>query len=51
MAKREIPMETENSFGRSEWSAAFADLGTFVPFILAYLAVPGVNPAGVFFAF
>lgn len=43
--------EIENSFGKSEWNAAFADLGTFIAFILAFLAVPGVNPAGIFFAF
>ena len=51
MAKREETPEIENTFGKSEWNAAFADLGTFIAFILAYLSVPGVNPAGIFFAF
>lgn len=38
-------------FDRAEWSAAFADLGSFVPFVVAYVSVLKMDPAGILLAF
>jgi MFS superfamily sulfate permease-like transporter len=38
-------------FDRGEWSGAFGDLGTLVPFLLAYITIVGVQPAGMLLAF
>jgi MFS superfamily sulfate permease-like transporter len=38
-------------FAPSEWSGAFGDLGTLVPFLLAYIAVLKIEPAGILLTF
>jgi hypothetical protein len=38
-------------FDRREWAGAFGDLGTLVPFLLAYVTIVGVQPAGMLLAF
>jgi hypothetical protein len=38
-------------FDRHEWAGAFGDLGTLVPFLLAYITIVGVQPAGMLLAF
>lgn len=38
-------------FDRSEWAGAFGDLGTLVPFLLAYVTIVGIAPAGMLLAF
>ena len=38
-------------FDRREWSGAFGDLGTLVPFMLAYVTIVGVQPAGMLLGF
>lgn len=38
-------------FDRSEWAGAFGDLGTLVPFLLAYVTIVGIQPAGMLLAF
>jgi MFS superfamily molybdate transporter len=38
-------------FDRSEFAGAFGDLGTLVPFLLAYVTIVGVQPAGMLLAF
>jgi hypothetical protein len=38
-------------FGRGEWAGAFGDLGTLVPFLLAYITLVGIEPAGMLLAF
>src|SRR5690349_16396493 len=40
-----------NRYDRMEIAGAFGDLGTLVPFIVAYLAVLKMDPFGVLFAF
>ena len=40
-----------NRYDRMEVAGAFGDLGTLVPFIVAYLAVLKMEPFGVLFAF
>jgi MFS superfamily sulfate permease-like transporter len=34
-----------------EWAGAFGDLGTLIPFIVAYLSVMGLDPLGVLLGF
>ena len=38
-------------FDRMEWAGAFGDLGTLIPFVVAYIAVVKVDPFGVLFSF
>src|SRR5580700_5296843 len=38
-------------FDRMEWAGAFGDLGTLIPFVVAYIAVVKVDPFGILFAF
>ena len=40
-----------NRFDRLEWAGAFGDLGTLIPFVVAYISVVGMDPFGVLFAF
>jgi MFS superfamily sulfate permease-like transporter len=40
-----------NRFDRMEWAGAFGDLGTLIPFVVAYVAVMKIDPFGVLFAF
>lgn len=34
-----------------EWAGAFGDLGTLIPFVVAYISVLGLDPYGILFAF
>ena len=38
-------------FDRVEWAAAFADLGVFVPYVVAYVGVLKMDPVGILLAF
>ncbi len=38
-------------FDRMEWAGAFGDLGTLIPFVIAYLTVVRVDPVGMLYAF
>jgi MFS superfamily sulfate permease-like transporter len=40
-----------NRYDRAEWAGAFGDLGTLLPFVLAYIAVLKVDPLGMLLAF
>lgn len=40
-----------NRFDRMEWAGAFGDLGTLIPFVVAYVAVVKVDPFGLLFSF
>ena len=42
---------SSNRFDRMEVAGAFGDLGTLIPFVVAYLAVLKMDPFGVLFAF
>ena len=42
---------TRNRFDRMEWAGAFGDLGTLIPFVMAYLSMLGLDPFGVLFSF
>lgn len=40
-----------NRYDRLEWAGAFGDLGTLIPFVVAYIGVLGLDPRGMLFAF
>lgn len=40
-----------NRFDRMEWAGAFGDLGTLIPFLVAYITLLKMDPFGVLFAF
>jgi predicted benzoate:H+ symporter BenE len=40
-----------NRFGRMEWAGAFGDLGTLIPFVVAYISLLKVDPFGMILAF
>jgi MFS superfamily sulfate permease-like transporter len=40
-----------NRYDRAEWAGAFGDLGTLLPFVLAYIAVVNVDPLGLLLGF
>lgn len=39
------------SFNRMEWAGAFGDLGTLIPFVVAYVTLLRVEPGGVLISF
>jgi MFS superfamily sulfate permease-like transporter len=45
------PQPLRNRFDRMEWAGAFGDLGTLIPFVLAYVSVMGLDPLGVLLGF
>jgi MFS superfamily sulfate permease-like transporter len=46
-----IANPVQNRFSRMEVAGAFGDLGTLVPFVVAYISVLKMDPLGVLFAF
>lgn len=38
-------------FDRLEWAGAFGDLGTLIPFAVAYVSLMGIAPTGLFVSF
>jgi hypothetical protein len=46
-----ININARNRFDRMEWAGAFGDLGTLIPFVVAYIAVLKVDPFGILFSF
>ena len=49
--EKAVPVATGNRFDRMEAAGAFGDLGTLVPFVVAYLAVLKMDASSVLFAF
>jgi Molybdate transporter of MFS superfamily len=47
----ESAVSGRNRFDRMEWAGAFGDLGTLIPFIVAYIAVLKIEPFGILFSF
>jgi hypothetical protein len=43
-------LKSPNRFDRMEWAGAFGDLGTLIPFVVAYIAVVKMDPFGVLFS-
>jgi MFS superfamily sulfate permease-like transporter len=46
-----LTVPARNRFDRMEWAGAFGDLGTLIPFVVAYIAVLKMDPFGVLFSF
>jgi hypothetical protein len=40
-----------NRFDRMEWAGAFGDLGTLIPFVVAYVSLLKMDPTAILFAF
>jgi hypothetical protein len=51
MAEDTIATPVSNRFDRMELAGAFGDLGTLIPFIVAYVGVVKMEPFGILFAF
>ena len=45
------PAASANRYDRMEWAGAFGDLGTLIPFVVAYIGMVGMEPFGILFAF
>lgn len=45
------PAPLKNRFDLPEWSGAFGDLGTLIPFLAAYISVLHMNPNGILLMF
>jgi predicted benzoate:H+ symporter BenE len=43
--------KTKNLYSRMEWAGAFGDLGTLIPFAVAYITIVHVDPLGLLFMF
>lgn len=39
-----------NRFNRMEWAGAFGDIGTLIPFTIAYITLVGIDPLGILLA-
>jgi predicted benzoate:H+ symporter BenE len=51
MTMAQLVRATGNRFDRMEWAGAFGDLGTLIPFTVAYITLLKVDPFGILFAF
>jgi MFS superfamily sulfate permease-like transporter len=50
-SSRAVSAPRGNRYDRAEWAGAFGDLGTLLPFVIAYIAVVKMDPLGVLLAF
>jgi len=47
----EIGVKTKNHYNRMEWAGAFGDVGTLIPFVVAYITIVKIPPLGLLFMF
>jgi len=45
------PPKTKNLYNKMEWAGAFGDVGTLIPFVVAYITIVKVPPLGLLFMF
>jgi len=50
-AANQNTQRTKNHFGKMEWAGAFGDVGTLIPFVVAYITIVKVEPLGLLFMF
>jgi hypothetical protein len=50
-AQRLSKQQTKNLYNKMEWAGAFGDIGTLIPFVVAYITIVGVEPLGLLFMF
>ena len=43
--------KTRNLYNKMEWAGAFGDIGTLIPFVVAYITIVKVEPLGLLFMF
>ena len=41
----------KNLYNKMEWAGAFGDIGTLIPFVVAYITIVKVEPLGLLFMF
>ncbi len=44
-------VKSKNLFNRMEWAGAFGDVGTLIPFVVAYITIVKIPPLGLLFMF
>lgn len=44
-------VKTKNLYNRMEWAGAFGDVGTLIPFVVAYITIVKMPPLGLIFMF
>jgi len=50
-AETATPQKPKNLYNRMEWAGAFGDVGTLIPFVVAYITIVKVDPLGLLFMF
>ncbi len=50
-AEAGIAVKTRNQYNRMEWAGAFGDVGTLIPFVVAYITIVKMPPLGLLFMF
>ena len=43
--------KTKNLYNKMEWAGAFGDIGTLIPYVVAYITIVKVEPLGLLFMF
>jgi hypothetical protein len=51
VAEGAVEVKTKNLYNRMEWAGAFGDVGTLIPFVVAYITIVKVEPLGLLFMF
>ena len=46
-----VEVMTKNLYNRMEWAGAFGDVGTLIPFVVAYITIVKMPPLGLLFMF
>ncbi len=46
-----VAVKTKNLYNRMEWAGAFGDVGTLIPFVVAYITIVQMPPLGLLFMF
>jgi MFS superfamily sulfate permease-like transporter len=48
---KEVAVRPKNLYNRMEWAGAFGDVGTLIPFVVAYITIVKMPPLGLLFMF
>ena len=46
-----VVAKQKNLYNRMEWAGAFGDVGTLIPFVVAYITIVKMPPLGLLFMF
>jgi len=46
-----VGVKQKNHYNRMEWAGAFGDVGTLIPFVVAYITIVKIPPLGLLFMF